>query len=162
MVGLLSPTLSSKGGEGKGEGAVLFGSWAEGPLRQRHSRSWPASLLRLACHRWLSVGLLSQLLDWERNEAVVLHLSDHLDATRAPLQCVPDLPENTFLIAAPLMVPEAQLLNVLGCQELRPRGVMSLLPGQPVFKAVQFNWSAVRQDNRSQDSIRPAGAGVGT
>jgi hypothetical protein len=89
--------------------------------------------------RGLSVGLLSQLLDWERNEAVVFHLSHHLEATRAPLQSVPDLPEHAFPIATPLMVPEAQLLNVLACQELRSRRVMFLLPGQSVGKAVEFN-----------------------
>jgi hypothetical protein len=37
------------------------------------------------------------------------------------------------------MIPEAQLLNVLACQELIPRRIMFLLPGQTVFKAVQFH-----------------------
>ena len=87
----------------------------------------------------LSVGLLSQLLDWWRNETIVADLSHHLQAARATLQCMPDLPQDTFPIAAPLMIPEAQLLNVLTCQELFSRRVMFLLPGQPVFKPVQFN-----------------------
>jgi hypothetical protein len=87
----------------------------------------------------LSVRLLSQLLDWWRNETIVSLHSDHLQAARAPLQCMPDLPQNTFPIAAPLVIPEPQHLNALGCQELISRRVVFLLPRQPVFKTVQFN-----------------------
>ena len=37
------------------------------------------------------------------------------------------------------MIPEPQLLNSLGGQELISRRIMLLLPGQAVLKAVQFN-----------------------
>ena len=63
---------------------------------------------------------------------------------------MPDLPENTFPIAAPLVIPEAQLLNVLGGQELFSCRIMFLLPGQPVFKAVQFH----RQPGRGTVQVK--------
>jgi len=37
------------------------------------------------------------------------------------------------------MIPEAQLLDVLACQELISRRILFLLPRQSMFKAVQFN-----------------------
>jgi hypothetical protein len=123
-------SLSSFGGEGQGEEA-LYASDIAVHARPLYSASQVAG--------GLSVQLLSQLLDWWRNEAIVFHLPHHLQAARAPLQHVLDLPQNTFPIAAPLMIPKAQLLNVLGGQELLSRRVMCLLPGKPVFKAVQFH-----------------------
>jgi len=37
------------------------------------------------------------------------------------------------------MIPEAQLLNALACQELSPRCTMFLVVRQAVFKTVQFH-----------------------
>jgi len=67
---------------------------------------------------------------------------------------MPDLPENTFPIAPPLVIPEAQLFNVLGGQELFSRRIMFLLPGQPVFKAIQFH----RQPGRRTIEVKKVSA----
>jgi hypothetical protein len=88
---------------------------------------------------WFSIKLSSHFLDRWRNNAIVFHLSHHLQAARAPLQCVPDFPQNNFPIAVPLLIPEAQLLNALVRQELIPRRIIFLLPRQPVFKTVQLH-----------------------
>jgi hypothetical protein len=99
-------SLSSSGGEGQGEEALYASDLVVHGCRF-HSASQVAGRL--------SVRLLSQLLHGWRNETIVAYHSHHLQAARAPLQCVPDLPQNTFLIAAPLVIPEAQFLNALGC-----------------------------------------------
>ena len=128
-------SLSSSGGEGQGEEAVYASDTA---VHGRSPYSNPQVAGRLPCRFW------SQLLHWWRHETIVLHLSHHLHAARAPLQGVPDLPQNTVPIGAPLMIPKAQLLNVFGGQQLISRRVMFLLPRQPVFKAVQFNGQSSR------------------
>src|ERR1017187_6258766 len=130
LTGRSAVSLSSFGGEGQGEEAPYA---IDPAIHGRHLYS------DLQVAGRLPVRLLPQLLDRQRNERIVRHLSHHLQAARATLQCVPDLPQNTFSIAAPLMIPEAQFLNALGSQELFSRRVMFPLPGQPVFKSVQFH-----------------------
>ena len=67
---------------------------------------------------------------------------------------MPDFPENIFPIAAPLVIPEAQLLDVLSGQELISCGVVLVLSGQPVFKAVQFH----RQTGRGTIEVEEVSA----
>jgi hypothetical protein len=87
----------------------------------------------------LSVRLLSQFLRWQRNKTIVSFLSHYLQAAGASLEGMPDLPQDTLSIGAPLMIPESQHFNALPCQELFSRRVVLLLPRQSVFESIQFN-----------------------
>jgi hypothetical protein len=70
---------------------------------------------------------------------MIFYFSHYRYAAGSPMQCIPNLQQNSFAIFPPLTVPETQFFKALGGQEFLPFGIVLLLHRKPVLGAVQFD-----------------------
>ena len=128
------------------------------PATQERGEGWGEGLPGLSCRRSSSPrpsppsdggegGQSASRLRRRRNsscgvwrkEAVVLLLPQNSHTAGASVERIPDFQQHTFTVLPPLMVPEAEFLDVLAGEVLSPRLVPLLLFRHPVLEAVQFH-----------------------
>ena len=123
-------SLSSSGGEGRGEEAPAFGRVAENSDRRCCSAWIPNVWL------WWSQADLRRI--W-RDVALILELPLNLHAARSTMQCIPNPQQDSLSVSSPLVVPKSQFLDPFRIQESFAREVALPLIRKAVREAVEFN-----------------------
>ena len=80
-----------------------------------------------------------QLLRIRRNKTMILLLSHQVDATRSPVQRMPDFQKHALAILAPLVIPESQHLDTLFGEKFFPRLVALNAFRRAMLKTIQFH-----------------------